>query len=833
MPITAALFALALLQPAPGPQQPAAQPDQPVRLTSGLFIDRVTRGGRELIRLDPIAHAIASGAFQDPAQGQVVAAPAGQRTWTAVNANDQGAFDPAAGRGGYAFFTVDSPAQRPMVLEARAHAMVYVNGEPRMGDPYADGAVRTPVVLEQGTNRFLFSIGGRAPFSATLRTPRAPVELNLADVTAPDLVEGQPAEALLGVIILNTTPLPKQASVSVRIDGAFDWTYAASATLAPLEVRKVPVRVPGFTPTGESVALQIRSEARGGLAIDVGSINLRVRRPDQTRKITFLSEIDASVQYYAIVPPAPGEQSSSPALVLSLHGASVEAISQADSYSPKPGMLIACPTNRRPFGFDWEDWGRLDALEVLRLAQRDFNTDPARQYLTGHSMGGHGTWQLGALFPGRFAALGPSAGWISFETYAAARGDGQAPPTEGPRPILRAASGTSDTLAMASNLAAAGVFIVHGDADDNVPVSEARRMAEELGKFHKDWRIHEEPGAGHWFDSGPWAAWPGASCVDFPPLFDFFASRRVPAAHEVLSVDFVTANPGVSAGRAWARIATQVRPLELSRLSLRVDRLGRRFAGTAENVGVLELDAGVLAGSGDVTVELDGVTLSVPAGEDGWISLRREGEGWTPGGAGEGPVKAGALAGPFKKAFDRGFVLVYGTRGDAAENAWAFARARFDAEQWLVRGNGSTLLLSDAEFLGGPELPDRPQSPNVVLYGNAETNAAWMPLLGDGPVRVGRGAVRVDGREIAGDDLGVLLVRPAADGSRLVAVVGGTGLAGKRATDRLPTFVSGVGVPDLFVLRASMWDKGDPGVAAAGIFGPDWSTAGGRFFFAE
>ena len=77
----------------------------------------------------------------------------------------------------------------------------------------------------------------------------------------------------------------------------------------------------------------------------------------------------------------------------------VEAIGQAEAYAPKPGLHIVAPTNRRPYGFDWEDWGRLDAIEVLDLAQRDFGTDPRRTYLTGHSMGGHGTWHLGVTFP--------------------------------------------------------------------------------------------------------------------------------------------------------------------------------------------------------------------------------------------------------------------------------------------------------------------------------------------------------------------------------------------------------------------------------------------------
>src|SRR5262249_29261570 len=110
-----------------------------------------------------------------------------------------------------------------------------------------------------------------------------------------------------------------------------------------------------------------------------------------------------------------------PALFLTLHGAGVEAIGQADAYAPKTWGHLVAPTNRRPFGFDWEDWGRLDAMEVLELARKELGTDPQRTYLTGHSMGGHGVWHLGATFPDRFAAIGP-------------RRPAPAPPGSAPRP---------------------------------------------------------------------------------------------------------------------------------------------------------------------------------------------------------------------------------------------------------------------------------------------------------------------------------------------------------------------------------------------------------------
>src|SRR5262249_59471537 len=122
-------------------------------------------------------------------------------------------------------------------------------------------------------------------------------------------------------------------------------------------------------------------------------------RPGQTHKRAFRSAIDGSVQYYSWVPaqPAPNGDGKA-ALVLTLHGAAVEATGQAACFAPKPGVHVVAPTNRRPFGFDWEDWGRLDALEVLDLTQEQLGTDRRRTYLTGHSMGGHGTWHLGVTY---------------------------------------------------------------------------------------------------------------------------------------------------------------------------------------------------------------------------------------------------------------------------------------------------------------------------------------------------------------------------------------------------------------------------------------------------
>ncbi|MBW3625407.1 MAG: prolyl oligopeptidase family serine peptidase, partial [Armatimonadetes bacterium] len=394
------------------------------------------------------------------------------------------------------------------------------------------------------------------------------------------------------------------------------------------------------------------------------------------------------------------------------------------------------------------------------------NPDPERIYLTGHSMGGHGTWQVGATYPDRFAALGPSAGWISFFSYAGGRR------VENPSPVeamLQRATNPSDTLALARNYLMHGVYILHGDADDNVPVTQARTMAEHLKGFHRNVTVHEQPGAGHWWDA---SEEPGADAVDWQPMFDFFARHARPTDGRLREIDFTTASPGVSAWCYWAGIEAQVHPLKFSNVKIRFDPHRRRFTGTTENVARLALSMEHVPEGGWVAVELDGHVV-----EKAWypgIPLRRlhfsrTGGKWTPAPP-NSALKGPHRYGPFADAFRNRVLFVYGTKGDPEENAWALAKARYDAEQFGYRGNGSVDVIPDTAYRA-----ELMKGRNAVLYGNAETNGAWAELLGESPVQVRRGVVRVGGREARGGDLACLFLRPLpGSDTALVGAVSGT-----------------------------------------------------------
>ena len=796
-----------------------------------LAIRSVSRGGRSPVHTDAIEALMVAGSWQPPSPGDTVNVPGGSRqTWLTLQQNSDGSFGGEGYAGGYAYFAVEAPRTQAMLLQPNGAAFVYVNGEPRVGDVYGTGMTRLPILLKAGRNDLLFQFGRDGRIRPKLTPPATPVSLDTHDVTLPDLRVGEQVHALGAILVLNASPSEiKGARIRADFEGGLGSAVYPVPPIAPFSLRKVSFQMIGKAPIQEGTRVVHLRLYLPGAHYPAGeaSLSLRVRSPRAAVKRTFLSDIDGSVQYYAVNPPGLGETNathSAPALFLTLHGAGVEAIGQAEAYEPKPWGVLVAPTNRRPFGFDWEDWGRLDALEVLQRARASLHTDPARTYLTGHSMGGHGTWQIGVLFPDLFAAIGPSAGWISFQSYA---GGAQFPSGDAVAAIMARAASSSDTLALARNYAHEGVYILHGSADDNVPVTEAREMVRVLGTFHHDFVYHEQPGPGHWWDVSDE---PGADCVDWAPMFDFFAHHVIPSSIQVRRVEFATPNPGISARSHWATIVQQEHPLKVSTVSIQVDPGRRRFVGSTSNVERLTLDPhGLMEAGAPVSIELDGGKFAVTWPKQGAIELVRRTAGWEAANPASKQEKGPWRYGPFKDAFRHHMLFVYGTAGTEQENAWAFAKARYDAETFWYRGNGSVDVLADREFD-----PNRDRDRSVILYGNRATNLAWRKLLAESPLQVDAHGVQIGGTYLAGSNLACLFVRPRPGSSTAyVAGVCGTGLEGMKLTDRLPYFLSGVAYPDFTVLATDVLARGWPGVRAAGFFGRDWGLADAEFALRE
>lgn len=129
----------------------------------------------------------------------------------------------------------------------------------------------------------------------------------------------------------------------------------------------------------------------------------------------------------------------------------------------------------------------IDALHVLETMRREYNIDSDRIYLMGHSMGGAGTYYLGAQHNDIWAALAPISG-----------------------------AGAPTTLEAVEPYRALPMLIMHGEMDSIVPVAASRRAAlllQEIGSQHL---YLEFPGKDHEF-------WIRRGADKIEKVFQFFS----------------------------------------------------------------------------------------------------------------------------------------------------------------------------------------------------------------------------------------------------------------------------------------------------------------------
>lgn len=695
-----------------------------------------------------------------------------RESWREVSFGDDGRVQGAPGQNVYvlAQFSVDAPTH--VIVQADPAGRIWLNGDRRPGDPYGSGRSRLAYAVDAGEHTLVAQVDGRraAPLVRLWTTPDE-ATLSPADTTSFDWVAGSMDTQYLGMPLLSFGDTPT-GPLRLRVLGS-EWVQESTLLVpgvAPGASANVPFEiVPAAAPALEDgpITVTLQVEAERWQTSYTTTVEIPVVDAATTYRRSFRSGMDGSAQYYGVVPPLDPDPDADYGLILSLHGASVEAIGQARAYSQKDWAYVIAPTNRRPFGFDWEVFGRRDGLEVLADAERAFGTDPTRTHVTGHSMGGHGTWQFGTLFPGRFATVGPSAGWASFYSY-----------TGYPRPTgaLARASASSDSHAYRSNLANRAVFIIHGDADDNVPVREANDWFDLLEPLVPDLQMHIEPGAGHWWD-GDRAG--GADCVDWPELMATMEDRRLDPTE--LTFEFLTPSPWVSPTHSYATIDAVETASEDARLSSVED--GGAVTLTTTNVRRLIVDAAALRAAGASSLTVDGEPVDLAAGDEVVLGP-------------EGGKRLGVM-GPFNAALEQEYCYVYELAGPDSYRELA----AYWTSAWSIIGNGfaCTVALEELE----PWIVDAYQ---LVYLGVPPEQIPWD---GEAPFAL--------------DEDGIGLGDARYPRAAIAAVFPSQGkLAGFVLDDvneallyRLSPFQSRLVLPDFFV-----WD--DAGGQAAGFFDAVW-----------
>lgn len=170
----------------------------PHRFSEALVIGGVGKGGSIPIGGDEIEDLLVRGRFVAPHAGDTLTAVDGTVcTWERVAFGD-GKDRIQKESGAYAYATFDSETDRVVLLEASGPMLVYVNGEPRVGNGFGDYlAVSLPIALKKGLNEFVFVHVRRFSGELVACPSEQPWFLG-ADDTVPDLLVGESTPVELG-----------------------------------------------------------------------------------------------------------------------------------------------------------------------------------------------------------------------------------------------------------------------------------------------------------------------------------------------------------------------------------------------------------------------------------------------------------------------------------------------------------------------------------------------------------------------------------------------------------------------------------------------------------
>jgi poly(3-hydroxybutyrate) depolymerase len=170
-----------------------------------------------------------------------------------------------------------------------------------------------------------------------------------------------------------------------------------------------------------------------------------------------------------------GEIRNPKGLLIAMHGGGAGSGDAWSAHGPyqsaakKLDWLMICPEVLKKTEHGWTDSGSEEfVLDLVGAALRTWKIDRNRVYFSGHSMGGYGTWTLGAHHADRVAGLAASAGAPT--------------PIFGPeREVVDIAAGVIPCLRNVP------MIVYQSDDDPNVPPEANRAAAKKVSEARATW----------------------------------------------------------------------------------------------------------------------------------------------------------------------------------------------------------------------------------------------------------------------------------------------------------------------------------------------------------
>lgn len=225
-----------------------------------------------------------------------------------------------------------------------------------------------------------------------------------------------------------------------------------------------------------------------------------------------LDAANAEMPYALFVPSTYDPKSPAP-LIVDLHGLNITPLQQilfdgTTDWAERYGFIVLAPmgysvtagwgmrfgplaaaagTKAEGARYSAGELSELDAMAALKHIRDDYNVDSDRIFLMGHSMGGGGTYHLGAKYKDVWAGLAPISGL----------------------------GGIADTAA-AEPYRSIPMLVMHGEKDSILPAGISRRTVWALESVGAPHIYLEVPGADHEF-------WIRRGAANMEKVFLFFS----------------------------------------------------------------------------------------------------------------------------------------------------------------------------------------------------------------------------------------------------------------------------------------------------------------------
>ena len=763
----------------------------------------------------------------------------------------------------YAFTNLQSEEKKRvlLVLGRNDGTQIWLNHELIYDSrPYWPGEDVLIVELEKGSNPLLVKASrlyGGWGFALQRMEVEGKLLVKEGEVRLPDLRVGEKTATWGSLPVVNISAQPiESVEVEVMENDLFSAGVGRVGGIAPGQTRHVAFWLATKREVESGEEVEVDLEVRTADERHPLSLEVRVRNPDEYFTTTYRSSVDGSVQPYDLLVPTSYDGTSSYPLIVTLHGLGVGVGGMIRSYSLKEWCIMVAPYGRGQTGY--REIGRVDVFEVMEEVKGRYIIDEDRVYLTGHSMGGLGTWYLGLHHPDRFAAIAPLSAISDYRLKIESRTNRH---LWMPLPFL--ARTTDDRLRIEGveaeeekfpdyqvslleeaspvffpdNALNLPVFCAHGAEDDIVRVEHARRMIAALRELdYPHVEYIEEPDEKHW-----WGA-------DMPEKFAFFQKhRRNRNPKEVVyKTNDLRSNQAYWVGidelrgmHKMARIHAEI--VEGNRIDVEMVNIAQYTL--RPNQDLVDMNQPLLIHtnglpssieriprSGKVTVRarfngkgaMEGCAVLVDANV--WTEFDRGGniERYVAGKSAEGLRKTPDLCGPIADAFNSPFMLVYGTRGeDRKEIAVNREEAYQVALNWRRWANGDCEVKGDAEVT-----PQDIDHYNLILYGGPRSNALVARINDLLPIRFEGSAIVVGEERFRGEDVGVKMIYPnPLNPDRYVVINAGITWKGTEHIDKLDRFVyllqPHLPLPDYVIFDEKTFVGGGE-MLAAGFFDNKW-----------